>query len=347
MAKTDQPHEATLRLIRCQLCEPLRRPMLSTGAGKASAPLPAFASFWCASASAIEMAQATPSSSGTSTMRLRAWRQGRPGPRRPGSRRRRRPRARRRCSPWRAAPSRPSDCARCRRRSAPRCAPRRAATTRPWLATNSSSIDFQRSPPVTIEKRLPSAQACRIEASAMPTTGTLADLLERGEAGIAEAGQHDGVLAAAVVGEGIDRGMARDGVADARGDVARPERAGDGAQRRALRRRSAWRVFSTRSVIDCGGVGIDQQDVGHSCMISFSRATSMVLADRQRADARHVGDRQAALLGPGIELRLRRAQVLLRGAACRSARPNRAGRAARRPTARRRPSRGSAGSTGR
>ena len=43
---------------------------------------------------------------------------------------------------------------------------------RPWPATNSSSMDFQRSPPVTIEKRLPMAQACRIEASAMPTTGT-------------------------------------------------------------------------------------------------------------------------------------------------------------------------------
>ena len=43
---------------------------------------------------------------------------------------------------------------------------------RPMPATNSSSIDCQRSPPVTIEKRPPSAQACSTEASAMPTTGT-------------------------------------------------------------------------------------------------------------------------------------------------------------------------------
>ena len=49
-------------------------------------------------------------------------------------------------------------------------------------------------------------------------------------------------------------------------------------------------------------------------MISLRRATRMVLADRERADARDMADRQAALLGPGIELRLRRAQILLRGA---------------------------------
>ena len=63
-----------------------------------------------------------------------------------------------------------------------------------------------------------------------------ADLLERREAGIAEAGEHDGILASRVVGEGIDRRMARDRVADPRGDVARPERARHGAQGRALRR---------------------------------------------------------------------------------------------------------------
>src|SRR5476651_1540533 len=40
----------------------------------------------------------------------------------------------------------------------------------------------------------------------------------------------------------------------------------------------------------------------------------MVLADRERTDARDMADRQAAFLRPGVELRLRRAQVLLRGA---------------------------------
>ena len=101
----------------------------------------------------------------------------------------------------------------------------------------------------------------------------LGDLLERGQARVAEAGQHDGVLSVPVVGQRIDRGMAGDGVAHARGDVARPEGAGDRAQ------------VGARGGEAAGGlqhqlgdrfrrVGIDQQDVGHSCMISFSRATS-------------------------------------------------------------------------
>ena len=64
----------------------------------------------------------------------------------------------------------------------------------------------------------------------------LGDFLEGGQAGIAEAGQHDGVLSAAVVGERIDRGVAGDGVTHAGGDVAGSEGTGDGAERGALRR---------------------------------------------------------------------------------------------------------------
>ena len=82
------------------------------------------------------------------------------------------------------------------------------------------------------------------------------DLLERRQAGIAEAGQHDGVLAATVVGEGIDRGMAGDGVADARGDVARPEGAGDGAQAWCPSTAKRRAVFSTSSVIDAVVLGL-------------------------------------------------------------------------------------------
>ena len=77
-----------------------------------------------------------------------------------------------------------------------------------------------------------------------------ADLLQRREAGIAEAGEHDGVLAALVVGEGIDRRVAGDGVADARGDVARPEGA-ETARRMVPFEAKVLAVLRTRSVIDC------------------------------------------------------------------------------------------------
>jgi len=57
-----------------------------------------------------------------------------------------------------------------------------------------------------------------------------ADLFQGREAGIAEAGQHDGVLAALVVGQRVEGGVAGDGLGGARGDVARPERTGYGPQ---------------------------------------------------------------------------------------------------------------------
>ena len=101
----------------------------------------------------------------------------------------------------------------------------------------------------------------------------LGDLLERGETRVAEAGEDHGIFAAAIVGEGIDRGVAGDGIAHARGDVARAEGAGDGAQIGALCGEASGRL--QHQVGDrLRGVGVDQQDLGHSCMISFRRATS-------------------------------------------------------------------------
>jgi hypothetical protein len=57
----------------------------------------------------------------------------------------------------------------------------------------------------------------------------LAHLFQRREPRIAEAGEHDRILAPGVVGQCIDRGVAGNGIANSRGDVARPERTGNGA----------------------------------------------------------------------------------------------------------------------
>ena len=94
----------------------------------------------------------------------------------------------------------------------------------------------------------------------------VAHLLERREPGIAEAGQHDGILAAAVVGERIERRMTGDGIGRARGDVARAEGAGERAQFRVGAREAFGRLQD--EVGDrLRGVGIDQQDVGHSASL--------------------------------------------------------------------------------
>ena len=131
----------------------------------------------------------------------------------------------------------------------------------------------------------------------MPITGTPGSL-EGAEARIAEAGR-----TTASFGRARWRARrpphGRDRVAHPRGDVARPEGARHGAQSHALDAKR-FAVFSTRSVIDAVVLGLISRISVMSLHDLFQPRHVVVRADRQRADARHVGDRQAAFLGQAL-----------------------------------------------
>ncbi len=122
------------------------------------------------------------------------------------------------------------------------------------------------------------------------------ELLQRGEAWIAEAGEQDGVATAHMGGHRVERRVAGDGAGGAARDVARPEPAGDRHEVGAGQGRCGPSGLGHGGRDRGAGVGVDQEQA-HRAGMSIGGERGRLSRSEMRLAIRTVARRGADRVG--------------------------------------------------